>query len=243
VNTLVLRTRVHGHERFAELLARRARPAAGLCPPGPPFEQLVEALQPERHRSHTPLFQVMLVLQNMPMAPLALPGLELVARAPTARTAKFDLTLTLHEAADGRLRADFEYATALFDRPTIERLAEHFERLLEQVALTASVSSATSSCGQGGAREIARWNDTSCLPQSVHTCTRWQAQARRTPQAVARGLRDRPDLHELNGAPTAWPMSCGRGLRVGDGVRFACRAAAGRRRAAGRARTRRRLRS
>ncbi|WP_146180916.1 non-ribosomal peptide synthetase [Limnohabitans sp. 2KL-17] len=188
VNTLVLRTRVHGHERFAELLARtRETLLQAYAHQDLPFEQLVEALHPERHRSHTPLFQVMLVLQNVPMAALALPGLELVARAPTARTAKFDLTLTLHEAANGTLRADFEYASALFDRATIERLAAHFERLLEQVARDGEhVVGDLELLGVAERAQIARWNDTGRPPQStptVHALV--QAQVRRTPQAVA----------------------------------------------------------
>ncbi|HYD80012.1 MAG TPA: condensation domain-containing protein, partial [Paucimonas sp.] len=98
-----------------------------------PFEQLVEALKPERHLSHSPLFQVMLALQNAPMDSLELPELTLEPVAADTTTAKFDLTLSLTEQ-DGHLDAVFEYNTDLFDRATIERMAGHFTQLLAAVA-------------------------------------------------------------------------------------------------------------
>ena len=63
-----------------------------------PFEKVVEALQPERDLSRTPLFQVMLVLQNRRWRELRLGGLEVQPWAVETGRAKFDLTLVVEEA-------------------------------------------------------------------------------------------------------------------------------------------------
>ncbi len=93
---------------------------------------LVEALQPERHLSHSPLFQVMLVLQNAPRGALKLPGLRLEEMDVESGTAKFDLTLMVTEGPSG-LDAVFVYNTDLFEGATIRRLGEHFGRLLDGI--------------------------------------------------------------------------------------------------------------
>ncbi|MDF4005205.1 amino acid adenylation domain-containing protein [Luteibacter sp. PPL552] len=131
VNTLVLRTRVDLRASFDDLLRQvRATTLDAYAHQDVPFEQLVNAVQPERHASHTPLFQVMLVLQNAPLD-LALPGLELELLPYETVTAKFDITLSLMESPQGGLKGYFEYNTDLFDLATVQRMADHFTRLLE----------------------------------------------------------------------------------------------------------------
>jgi len=97
-----------------------------------PFETLVEALHPERDLSHTPIFQVMFVLQNMAMQPLELPGLAFTPLKAESGTAKFDLSLIMAETKTG-FEATFEFNTDLFNPATIERLLDHFELLLEAI--------------------------------------------------------------------------------------------------------------
>ncbi|MFN7945818.1 MAG: amino acid adenylation domain-containing protein [Blastocatellia bacterium] len=134
VNTLVMNTDLSGDPEFTELLARVRETALGAyAHQDLPFEQLVEALQPERDLSHTPLFQVMLVLGNMPMESAELPGVTLLPFAADSHTARFDLTLLMNESQDG-LSGNIEYNTDLFDASTIERLISHFRTLLEAVA-------------------------------------------------------------------------------------------------------------
>ena len=77
-----------------------------------PFEQLVEELQPVRSLERSPLFQVMLVLQNQEQAAPSLSGVKAETLSLDTETAKFELTLALAETGDGiagalRLRRRF----------------------------------------------------------------------------------------------------------------------------------------
>ena len=99
-----------------------------------PFELLVEALAPERDARYTPLFQVMLVLQNARMSEEAvkLAGLEVSGAGGESGTAKFDLTLFVEERGE-ELGLVLEYNTALFADATIEEMLESFRRLVEGI--------------------------------------------------------------------------------------------------------------
>ncbi|MFM7715251.1 MAG: condensation domain-containing protein, partial [Microcystis sp.] len=97
-----------------------------------PFEMLVEALQPQRDLSHTPLFQVMFVLQNTPVADLELTNVKVRPLPMENKTAKFDLTLSMQNLEEGLIGV-WEYNTDLFNDSTIERMNEHFVTLLEDI--------------------------------------------------------------------------------------------------------------
>jgi len=99
-----------------------------------PFEQIVDAVQPPRSPAHTALFQAALAWQSVSPPALALAGLAVERlSAPAGAFAKFDLTLYLWEEA-GAVRGQLEYASALFDRATVERWLEHWQVLLQALA-------------------------------------------------------------------------------------------------------------
>ncbi|NTW04401.1 MAG: hypothetical protein HGA19_24585, partial [Oscillochloris sp.] len=133
INTLVLRARLSPGQSFRSLLAQvRETTLGAYANQDLPFEQLVEALQPRRDMSHTPLFQVMLILQNATgggsQAQLE-GGLRLSQIESHSGTSTFDLTLSLAES-DGGLEAAMEYCTDLFGAAMVERMLAHYEILL-----------------------------------------------------------------------------------------------------------------
>jgi amino acid adenylation domain-containing protein len=138
-NTLALRLEVDPTEPFSALLARTRGAAVGAYAHAElPFERLVEELQPERSLSHSPLFQVLFVMQNREPAAVE-SGLSFEPDPSDPGTARFDLTLSLSEREDG-LRASFEYAEDLFEQATVERMATHLEALLRGVAAGPAVA-------------------------------------------------------------------------------------------------------
>ncbi|WP_257626954.1 non-ribosomal peptide synthetase, partial [Pseudomonas sp. Xaverov 259] len=137
VNTQVFKADIDGQMLFSQLLAQvKQRALQAQSHQDLPFEQLVEALQPERSLSHNPLFQVMFNHQteaHKSRGELQLPGLALEALEWGSQSAQFDLSLDTQESPQG-IWASLTYATDLFDAPTVQRMAEHWQRLLRAIA-------------------------------------------------------------------------------------------------------------
>ncbi|GFE13224.1 hypothetical protein Sgleb_12710 [Streptomyces glebosus] len=186
-NTLVLRTDTSGAPTFEELLDRvRAADVAAYDHTDVPFEQLVEVLNPVRSRARHPLFQVMLTVNGGTTVP-TLTGLAVSVGDVDGDRAKFDLSLTLTESAEGGWSGWVEYASDLFDRATAESIAARYLRLLQEVTadparplhalpLLTSAEREDVLVRRGG---IARPLPEMSLPEM------FEAQVGRTPHAVA----------------------------------------------------------
>ncbi|MBW4632890.1 MAG: amino acid adenylation domain-containing protein [Iphinoe sp. HA4291-MV1] len=187
-NTLVLRTQFQGNPTFSELLEQvREITLGAYAHQDLPFEKLVEELQPERSLSHSPLFQVMFILQNAPMGKLELPGLTITPLEVEEVTATDDLLLSMEETNAG-LTGELLYNRDLFDATTIKRMIGHFQTLLEGIVANPQQSVAQLPMLSTAERHqlLFEYNDTKaeypleeCFPQL------FEAQVARTPDAVA----------------------------------------------------------
>jgi amino acid adenylation domain-containing protein len=189
VNTLVMRTDLSGAPTFRELLGRVREVTLGAYThQDVPIEKLLEQLQPERNLSYTPLFQVMLVLQNTPMHTIELPGLTIESLKVEGNIhAHFDLSLWLNEVDEG-LVGSMEYNTDLFNSSTIIRMLAHFQTLLESVVANPEQRLSDLPILTGAERNqlLFEWNDTKTdylQEQCIYEL--FEVQAERTPDAVA----------------------------------------------------------
>ncbi|GHO60113.1 hypothetical protein KSB_85880 [Ktedonobacter robiniae] len=189
VNTLVLRTDLSGNPSFVDLLARVREVALGAYTyQDIPFEQLVEALQPTRDMSRSPLFQVMFTTQQVrPTTSGTVETVAVQSLKVEQQTARFDLTLSVTMSPQG-LYCSVEYSTDLFKAQTISTLLQHWQTLLEAIVRTprarlADLSIVTEAEYQLIADSQKSRSQTWPIAQYPHTL--FARQAEQTPDAVA----------------------------------------------------------
>ena len=202
VNTLVLRSDLTGNPTVGQLLARVREVALGAyAHQDLPFERLVEELNPERDRSHAPLFQVMFVLQNAPVRKREFSGLSLDVMPIETGTAKFDLLLSMSETG-GQLKASLEYSTDLFDAATVRRMLDHFRTLLAAIVAHPErrISDLPLLTEFERDQLLIEWNHTERdFPREKCVHELFEAQVERSPGSVALVLHDqRLTYRELN---------------------------------------------
>ncbi|HEX8244848.1 MAG TPA: condensation domain-containing protein, partial [Longimicrobium sp.] len=209
VNTLALRVDLSGSPSVSDVLERVKERALGAQHHQDiPFEQVVELVDPVRSLSHTPLFQVMFMWQNAPGGGLELPGLAPAPLGAQPRpeaearvTAKFDLSLALSEWG-GRIGGSVEYATALFERATVERFVGYLRRALEAMVADERQPVERLPLLPEAERRLVleEFNDTRVeYPRETLLHELFEAQVERTPGAVAVVHEDRSLTYaELN---------------------------------------------
>ncbi|MFT3815684.1 MAG: amino acid adenylation domain-containing protein [Acidovorax sp.] len=190
VNTQVLRGVVSPEMSLEQVLEQAKAAALGAQEHQElPFEQLVDALQPQRLLGVNPLFQVMYSHQRRNYQALAsLPGLRLQRYGLGEQAAQFELVLNSSETADGRVNVDLTYAVELFDASTIERMLGHFTTVLQALAERPQQAAAeVELLSDEEQQQLARWGvnarNYKAVQQPVHELVeRW---ARERPDAVA----------------------------------------------------------
>jgi amino acid adenylation domain-containing protein len=187
VNTLVMRQQINPEQSFIEFLQQTRQTCLNAyAHQDIPFDVLVEKLRPERSMSYNPLFQVMFTLENNASPDLDLSGLDTELLGVKGAIAKFDLTLMVTES-DNQFNCTWEYATDLFERVTIQRMAEHFEVLLKgiidhphQSINTLPVITATELL------QLQRWNQTQTdYPQDKTFVDLFAEQVAKNPHNIA----------------------------------------------------------
>ena len=189
INTLTLRNEVKGEATFKEFLQQvKATTMGAYDHQDLPFEKVVEAVVKERDLSRTPLFQVMLVLQNTPEVPkLEVGELTLIRETSEHATAKFDLNITLNETANG-ISGSVTYNTDLYKQSTIERMVGHYEELLQSIVRNPEekVSKLQMLTKQEEEQLTKEFNNTKADYRKDKTVTRLiEEQAQKTPNKTA----------------------------------------------------------
>ncbi|WP_052391108.1 non-ribosomal peptide synthetase [Streptomyces sp. NRRL B-24484] len=203
VNTLPIRVDLDGEPTGREALARVSAAVRDSFAHGElPFEQIVDAARPPRDPSRSPLVQLAFTYQNADR-PLQLTGLTVDQYAVGPGTSRFDMSWNATERADG-LDLYVEYATALFDPATVDRMTTHYGTLLD--ALLADPGAEAGRLPLLSAEEQAELTggtfDGARRPVPAGTlATAFAEQAARTPDAVALAVSGRDTSYaELDSA-------------------------------------------
>ncbi|MBL7792292.1 MAG: amino acid adenylation domain-containing protein [Saprospiraceae bacterium] len=140
VNTIPLRDHIQGTDTFREILMKVRQTVTEAYDNGHyPFRQLVKDLGLSREMSRSPLFDVMLVVQNTERPELAFQGLKASILPEHSVFSKFDVVFNFIPDAE-TLTLHIEYNSELFHAERIARWGSHFIELANNVALKPDVA-------------------------------------------------------------------------------------------------------
>ena len=202
VNTLPLRNFPLGEKLFLHFLEEVKKDALRAYEyQDYQFEHLVEKLDIKRDMSRNPLFDTMLVMQNMDIPEFEIEGLKFNQCYLNSKSSKFDLTLEAVESSDG-VTFNLEYCTALFKRETMERLTLHFQNILERIAENSQIqiSQIEMLTSQEKSQILFDFNNTQYeYPRDKTISCVFEEQAKKTPDNVAVMFGDKKlTYRELN---------------------------------------------
>jgi amino acid adenylation domain-containing protein len=186
---LVLRTNLSGNPTFSQVLDRTQQVVAEAYEHQDlSFDRLIEVLEIELSPSYHPLVQVMFSLEQSNADFQSLAGLTdrfQIDRIPTSPSS-LDLALKLEQTAT-EIFARFEYSTDLFTAATIDRMATHFQVLLESAIANPDQSIDTLPLLTDPERQqlLVTWNQTQIDYPDLCIHQLFEAQVERTPDNIA----------------------------------------------------------
>ncbi|WP_343672285.1 MupA/Atu3671 family FMN-dependent luciferase-like monooxygenase [Chitinophaga sp.] len=199
LNTLPLRTCFNGTQSFIALLAVVKEVTMSAYEHQVyPFEKLVDDLALKRDMSRSPLFDVMIMLQNtdvkgnshkLQFGDVKVSGYVLSEH----QVSKMDLTFDFVELEDG-LQVTLEYNSDIYNKATAEQLMRHLEQLLEAIVLQPALSiSMLDYIGDAEKNMLLEtFNQTTALlPAGETICSLIEEQVQKTPQAIALVVNDK----------------------------------------------------
>lgn len=187
VNTLPLRNYPSAEKTFSYFLQELSENTVkALENQDYPFEELMSKLQLPRDISRNPLFEALLVLQNMEIPELTIDQCAMKPLAFEHSTSKFDLVLELTETGDG-LNGHLEYSTQLFREETVRRFVGHIRSIALAVAENPQIQLGAIEMLTNEERgALHQFNDTACAyPQHLTIQQIFEEQAAKTPDRSA----------------------------------------------------------
>ncbi|EOG3622031.1 amino acid adenylation domain-containing protein [Pseudomonas putida] len=190
INVVVARIGVDGSQPFPQLLAAiKETTLQAQANKDVPFLEVAEALYPDREQGVNPFFQVLYNhLRDLgeQVSSDALHGLQVKEVDLLEPGAQYDISLNTLERSDG-VTASFNYSTDLFDAARIERMAGHWQALLE--AICAEPQRCIGELGLLGSAEHQQlthgWNPASQASSGLCAHQLLEHQASLRPDAVA----------------------------------------------------------
>ena len=191
-NTIVLSVDVSGNPTFRELVGRIRRDAiAAYTHQAVPFERVVDAVGVDRDPDRPPLFQAFLNYRNLPPRPSPFPALDVSEYAIDLPGPVGDVALDIVDRSGPGTRAGLicrlDYDARLLDDTTVDAMLELFERVLDDGAAHSDrrLDDLATIGDAERQRVLTAWNDTATTfdIRCVHELV--EAQAARTPDAVA----------------------------------------------------------
>ncbi|KZL49079.1 non-ribosomal peptide synthetase [Nodularia spumigena CENA596] len=188
VNTVVLRTQLTENPNFWEVLNRVRKVATDAHTyQDIPYDQVVEALQPQRNLSYNPLFQILFDVQHSLTDKLKLPELNLQTFPQGHSISKFDLSLIIEDTGT-ELMGGWEYSSDLFTVDTITRLTDNFQTLLAGIVANPEIPIHELPIISANEKQqiLLEWNNTQKdYPDYSYIHQLFTEQAIKTPNAVA----------------------------------------------------------
>lgn len=185
LNTIVMRNDLSGSPTFRQVLDRvRRNSLDAISNDEAPLDRLVAELQPQRDVNRNPLFQVLFSLE--PPVTVAEPGWDITCIDVETGTTKFELCLVLDDRAEGLL-CRFIYDTDLFEADAIQRMAGHWQALLESIVANPGAEIGTLNLLTDSERQqiLVEWNDTAKPYPAKPVHQVFEEQAQKTPNATA----------------------------------------------------------
>jgi tyrocidine synthetase III len=197
VNTIPIRTTFSGDNTFEQLLQNvKSGVLKSFGHQAYPFDYLIEDLNIKRDLSRSPLFDVMVVLENTNLddgTMLQLAGIKVSEHKLESISSKYDLMFNFREAAEG-IMLNLEYNSDLFKKESIQKLLEHYKNLIASIVTDHRVK--LNEAGYLSPKEkftiIESFNDNqSEYPKNSTVHELFQIQAQKTPFAEAVVFEDK----------------------------------------------------
>ncbi|MCJ8173437.1 non-ribosomal peptide synthetase, partial [Clostridium botulinum] len=203
VNTLALRNKPEANKKYIGLLKEvKENSLEAYKNQSYQLEALVEKLDIRRDTSRNPLFDVMFnMIDTVTGGDIKLEDIILKAYNNGSKISKFDLTLNALES-DRKLNFTIEYCSKLFKKETIERLSNHYIRVLESIVNNVEIKLSEIDLLSEAERNqiLYEFNDTKAdYPKNKTIHELFQAQVEKAPNNIAVVFEDKKlTYRELN---------------------------------------------
>lgn len=105
-----------------------------------PFDSIVKRLKPKREINKSPIFQVMVIFEDLRSIKTIDDVIEIKELAP--KIAKFEQTWRIQRFENNKIRLKIEYCENLFKFETIKNYVENFEKLFKRILTTVGTENA-----------------------------------------------------------------------------------------------------